>query len=73
MTADRPPGPTAYLFDWIRWLGREEQVAFEAEFTATRQAGSAEELTLLMVAWHNRAMQRQARHRRLEREDEGPG
>ena len=29
------------------------------------------DLTELMITWHNRAMQRQARKKRLEREDEG--
>lgn len=68
---DRPPGPTDYLFDWVRWLGFDEQMAFSGEFAAARDGGSAEDLTQLMVAWHNRAMQRQARWRRMEREDEG--
>lgn len=70
--AERPPGPTDYLFDWVKWLGRDEQGKFSSEFAAACKDGSAVELTRLMVAWHNRAMQRQARQRRLEREDEGP-
>lgn len=69
--SERRPGPTDYLFDWVRWLGLDEQTAFSTEFAAVRDGGSAEELTQLMVAWHNRAMQRQARRRRMEREDEG--
>src|SRR5690349_5948880 len=68
---DRPPGPTDYLFDWITWLQGEEQEQFAVEFARVRASGSAAELTDLMVSWHNRAMQRQARRRRLEREDEG--
>lgn len=70
--AERLPGPTDYLFDWVKWLGREEQGTFSAAFAAARKDGTAEDLTRLMVAWHNRAMQRQAQRRRLEREDEGP-
>lgn len=70
-TGDRQPGPTDYLFDWLMWLGRDEQAAFAAEFARLRQVGTAEELTQLMVTWHNRAMRRKAHRRRLEREDEG--
>lgn len=68
---ERMPGPTDYLFDWLIWLQGEEQERFAAEFAALRQAGTASELTELMISWHNRAMQRQARKRALEREDEG--
>lgn len=68
---DRPPGPTDYLFDWLIWLTGEEQAEFAAEFAAVRATGTAAALTELMVSWHNRAMQRQSRRRRLEREDEG--
>lgn len=68
---DRAPGPTDYLFEWTTWLNGEEQVAFAREFGQIRANGTAEELTQVMVSWHNRAMQRQARRRRLEREEEG--
>ena len=70
-THERPPGPTDYLFEWITWLSGEEQGGFAREFDRVRTNGSAAELTELMIAWHNRAMQRQARRRRLEREEEG--
>jgi hypothetical protein len=68
---DRQPGPTDYLFDWVTWLTGEEQETFAAEFARARDTGSGAELTQLMVHWHNRAMQRKARRRRLEREEEG--
>jgi len=68
---DRPPSPTDYLFEWTSWLNGEEQGTFAREFDRVRAGGSAAELTQLMIDWHNRAMQRQARRRRLEREDEG--
>jgi hypothetical protein len=68
---DRPPGPTDYLFEWTTWLQGEEQDRFAAEFARLRAGGSASDLTELMISWHNRAMQRQARKKRLEREDEG--
>jgi hypothetical protein len=67
---DRPPGPTDYLFEWTTWLQSEEQARFAEEFAHARQVGSAAELTDLMLGWYNRAMQRQARRRSLEREDE---
>lgn len=70
-TGERQPGPTDYLFEWLTWLGPEEQAAFAADFARLQRAGTAEELTRLMVSWHNRAMQRKARRRRLEREEEG--
>ncbi len=69
--SDRPPGPTDYLFAWTVWLQAEEQEQFAAEFAQLRSVGSAADLTELMISWHNRAMQRQARQRSLEREDEG--
>ena len=68
---DRPPGPTDYLFEWTTWLQSEEQTRFAEEFARLRASGSAADLTELMITWHNRAMQRQARKKRLEREDEG--
>lgn len=68
---DRPPGPTDYLFEWTTWLQGEEQAQFAAEFAGVRAAGSAAELTDLILSWYNRALQRQARQRSLEREDEG--
>lgn len=68
---DRPPGPTDYLFEWITWLQGEEQQRFAEEFARLRASGTGAELTELMISWHNRAMQRQARAKRLEREDEG--
>ena len=68
---DRPPGPTDYLFEWITWLQGEEQTRFAEEFARLRASGTASDLTELMISWHNRAMQRQARKKRLEREDEG--
>ena len=68
---DRQPGPTDYLFDWVTWLSGEEQAAFAAAFAEARESGTGEELSRLMVHWHNRAMQRKARRRRLEREEEG--
>lgn len=67
---DRPPGPTDYLFEWTTWLQREEQAQFAAEFARVRDSGTAAELAELMLGWYNRAMQRQARKRALEREDE---
>ncbi len=67
---DRPPGPTDYLFEWTTWLQGEEQGRFAEEFARVRQTGSAAELSDLMLNWYNRAMQRQARKRALEREDE---
>jgi len=67
---DRPPGPTDYLFEWATWLQGEEQARFAEEFARIRQSGSAAELAELMLNWYNRAMQRQARKRALEREDE---
>ena len=68
---DRSPGPTDYLFEWITWLQGEEQDRFAEEFARLRASGTASDLTELMISWHNRAMQRQARKKRLEREDEG--
>ncbi len=68
---DRAPGPTDYLFEWTTWLTGEEQTAFAREFERLRGDGSASELTQLMISWHNRAMQRKARRRRFEREEEG--
>ena len=68
---DRPPSPTDYLFEWTSWLNGEEQGTFAREFDRIRAGGGAAELVQLMIDWHNRAMQRQARRRRLEREDEG--
>lgn len=68
---DRPPGPTDYLFEWATWLHGEEQARFAEEFARVRAAGTAAELTELMLTWYSRALQRQARQRRLEREDEG--
>ena len=68
---DRPPGPTDYLFEWTTWLQGEEQARFAEEFARLRSSGSAADLTELMITWHNRAMQHQARKKRLEREDEG--
>lgn len=68
---DRPPGPTDYLFEWITWLQGEDQGRFAEEFARLRASGTASELTELMITWHNRAMQRQARQKRLEREEEG--
>ena len=68
---DRTPGPVDYLFEWTVWLSGEEQAAFAQEFDRVRAEGGADELTRLMISWHNRAMQRQARRRRLEREEEG--
>lgn len=68
---DRTPGPVDYLFAWTVWLSGEEQAAFAQEFDRVRSGGTADELTQLMISWHNRAMQRQSRRRRLEREDEG--
>ena len=71
VSRDRTPGPTDYLFEWITWLHGEEQARFAEEFARVRSSGTAAELTDLMVSWHSRAMQRQARRRALEREDEG--
>ena len=71
MGRERPPGPSDYLFDWITWLSGEEQERFAADFAALRSHGTAAELTDLMIRWHNTAMQRLARRRRIEREDEG--
>lgn len=71
LPGDRQPGPTDYLFDWIGWLSNEEQTTFAAAYAQVRDSGSGLELNDLMVAWHNRALQRKARRRRLEREDEG--
>jgi hypothetical protein len=68
---DRSAGPTDYLFEWTTWLTGEEQAAFAEEFNRARAGGTGEELSQVMVSWHNRAMQRQARRRRLEREEEG--
>lgn len=68
---DRPPGPTDYLFEWLIWLQGAEQEQFANEFAQLRASGTAAELAELMISWHNRAMQRQSRRRRLEREDEG--
>lgn len=68
---DRTPGPTDYLFDWITWLSGEQQAQFAEEFNHARATGSGEDLTQVMILWHNRAMRNQARRRRLEREDEG--
>ncbi|HET8627148.1 MAG TPA: hypothetical protein VFL91_07000 [Thermomicrobiales bacterium] len=70
-TGDRLPGPTDYLFDWIVWLTGDEQATFAREYEHLRDEGSGAELSRLLVSWHNRAMQRKARRRRLEREDEG--
>jgi hypothetical protein len=67
---DRPPGPTDYLFEWTTWLQNDEQARFAEEFARVRASGSAAELTELILNWYNRAMQRQARKRALEREDE---
>lgn len=67
---ERPPGPTDYLFDWVVWLTGEEQATFAREYERLRDGGSGAELSQLQVSWHNRAMQRKARRRRLEREDE---
>lgn len=67
---DRPPGPTDYLFEWTTWLQSEEQARFAEEFAHVRESGSASDLSALMLNWYNRAMQRQARRRSLEREDE---
>jgi hypothetical protein len=71
MEHERPPGPSDYLFDWITWLSGAEQRRFAEDFAALRAHGSAAELTDLMIRWHNTAMQRLARRRRVEREDEG--
>ena len=71
MGSERPPGPSDYLFDWITWLSGEEQERFAADFAALRADGTAAALTDLMIHWHNIAMQRLARRRRVEREDEG--
>ncbi|MDP9375435.1 MAG: hypothetical protein M3Q65_23905 [Chloroflexota bacterium] len=68
---DRTPGPTDYLFEWTTWLNGEEQTTFAREFERIRGNGSADELIRLMISWHNHAMQRQARRRRFEREEEG--
>lgn len=68
---DRTPGPTDYLFEWLTWLNGEEQAQFAAEFDQMRAQGSGENLTQVMIRWHNRAMQRLARRRRVEREEEG--
>lgn len=68
---DRAPGPTDYLFEWTTWLTGEEQDHFAEDFNRLRAEGTATELTELMILWHNRAMQRQARRRRLDREEEG--
>jgi hypothetical protein len=67
---DRPPGPTDYLFEWTTWLQGDEQARFAEEFTRVREGGSAAELADLILGWYGRAMQRQARKRSLEREDE---
>lgn len=71
VTSDRPPGPTDYLFEWIVWLNGEEQQQFAREFGEARAHGSGADLAQTMITWHNRAMQRQARRKRLEREEEG--
>lgn len=68
---DRTPSPTDYLFEWVTWLNGEEQARFARDFGRARQTGTGEELAQVLISWHNRAMQRQARRRRLEREDEG--
>lgn len=68
---DRPPGPTDYLFEWTIWLQSEEHARFAEEFARVRAVGTAAELTDLILSWYNRALQRQARQRSLEREDEG--
>ena len=68
---DRPPGPTDYLFEWITWLHGDERDRFAQDFAQLRSAGTAADLTELMISWHNRAMQHQARRKRLEREEEG--
>lgn len=71
VTPERRPGPTDYLFDWVTWLNGDEQARFSAEYEQARAAGTGDDLSQLLVIWHNRAMQRKARQRRLEREDEG--